>query len=99
MTIEEAERSALNAALEGDLTALQAALQARRAAISELARQTPSGELANQLTCAIAGGNAIDRKLSTLKVRLRTNAARIAAIQAGCTGIDAPSRTHIDCRG
>jgi hypothetical protein len=104
MTIEEAEQSALNAASEGDLIALQAALQARRAAISEFSRKpldtaAASEELVNWLTCAIATGNSLDQKLSALNVRLRTNAARIAAIQAACAGIEAPSRTSIDCRG
>jgi len=99
MTIEEAERNALNAASNTDLTALQAALQARGEAISELGRTPPSEELANRLIRAIAVGNALDQKLSTLKVRLRTNAARIAAIQIGWTGNEASSRTCIDCHG
>jgi len=99
MTIEQAEQSALDAASQGDLNALQAALQARRAAISEFSRIPPSEKLADRLTCAIANGNSLDQKLSTLRVRLRTNAARIAVIQAGCSGIDAPPRARIDCRG
>jgi hypothetical protein len=96
MTIEEADRSALIAAGHGDVIGLRAALQYRARAIASLMRMPPSQELAARLARTIASGKLLDQKLSTLKMRIRTDAARFAAIQA--SGIEAPSRSLIDCR-
>jgi hypothetical protein len=70
MTIEEADQTALDAAQKGDLTALQAALDARAASIAALVRAPPSRELAERLNSTIAVGTTLQQKLALMQAGL-----------------------------
>jgi hypothetical protein len=99
MTLEEADRRALAAVENGDLAALQAAIAARASAIAALAGTPASPELAGRLASSVDAGASVHDKLSGLKVRLRTDRARVARMQAALLAGLAPARTSIDLRG
>jgi len=98
MTLEEADRRALAAAENADVTALAAAMTARATAIASLAGAPASPELATRIASSIEAGAALHHRLSALKVRLRTDHARVARIQSGLVAGRMPARNSIDYR-
>ena len=100
LTIDDVHRNAQAAIEAGDLHALHLALEDRRSAIAVLTSAPPSQEMATRIVSAIQAGEALNRGLSTLKIRLRTDAARLAMLHTGfATGLSTAPKNHIDCRG
>lgn len=82
MTLEQAGISALRAASHGDLEDLQIALDARDAAIAELANERATAEVHARLSTAAEIGNAIRDAIRAFKQRTAAEGSRLSQVQA-----------------
>jgi hypothetical protein len=101
MTLEQASTQALQAAMTGDLDALQQALTARAEAIAELKRAAPTAELAARFQAALGNGEAILQALLALKRTHGFESGRLAQLETGlATGLGSCGRPpRFDVRG
>lgn len=100
MTLEQATQRAITAAAASDLKRLKLALKARAAAITGLAAEPPSEDLAARLRSAIEGGKALQQDLGALKRKIRFESARLAQFRtAFVTGLGSAPVRRIDYRG
>ena len=99
MTLEQATERLLTATAAQDLAAIEEALDARAAALQELAGQKPSKELARRVSAAIEAGNAAAGALCALKQRIGSESGRLKQIHCFVRNLRAQPRPHLDYRG
>lgn len=104
MSLEHATGRVAAAVAAQDIEGINVALEARAAAIMELAGTAPSAELADEmvarLTAALQAGEAIHRDLSAMKLRIGFESARLAQFETGfVAGVRRRPSPRIDYRG
>ena len=100
MTLEQATERLLDAVSTGELAAIGEALDAREAALEQLAGETPSKELAGRVSAAIEAGEAAASALCDLKQRIGSESVRLKQIRAAFVrNLHIRPQPHLDCRG
>ena len=100
MTLEQITDQLFAAAAAQDLAAIGEALEARAAALEQLAAEEPSAELAGRIAAVIEAGEAAAVALCALKQRIGFESGRLKQIQSAF--VRNPSvrpGSHLDCRG